>query len=208
MDSRRALLLAARACFLERGFAATSVDEIRRRANVSNGSLFHHFPSKSHLARALYLESLESFQEAISRALRDSESASDAIARMIGAHLDWITHEREAARVLVELRDATIIDGTPVDWAEVNARAFDELRELIARSVAAGETIDIPFGVWMALVFAPVLELTRRWVSKPKITIAPAVRDALIRAAQRAIEPPNAKSKKSHPKGKETRHDR
>ncbi len=38
---------------LDKGFAATSVDEVIAASNSSKGAFFHHFPSKSDLGRAL-----------------------------------------------------------------------------------------------------------------------------------------------------------
>jgi TetR/AcrR family transcriptional regulator, transcriptional repressor for nem operon len=38
---------------LERGFSATSIDEVIAAAGTTKGGFFHHFPSKAELARAL-----------------------------------------------------------------------------------------------------------------------------------------------------------
>jgi AcrR family transcriptional regulator len=51
--TRRALVGAARDLFGEQGFAATSVDEIARRAGVTKGALYHHFRDKDDLFRAV-----------------------------------------------------------------------------------------------------------------------------------------------------------
>ncbi len=42
-DARRRLLDAARDLFREKGFTATSVDDLCRRAEVTKGAFFHHF---------------------------------------------------------------------------------------------------------------------------------------------------------------------
>jgi AcrR family transcriptional regulator len=52
-ETRVRILDAARAEVLERGFAATSVDDIQRAAGISRGTFFYHFPKKDDLARAL-----------------------------------------------------------------------------------------------------------------------------------------------------------
>jgi AcrR family transcriptional regulator len=43
------ILAAALELYAERGSDAATMDEIRRRAGVSNGSLFHHFPDRATL---------------------------------------------------------------------------------------------------------------------------------------------------------------
>lgn len=128
MDARAALLAAARAKLAAQSFAATSMDEIRRAAEVSNGSLFHHFPTKNHLARALYLEALQDYQAAQTTVLAKARSARAGVEGMIAAHIDWVLGDRVAARILVELRDLTAVEGDDVDWKKVNQAAFETLR--------------------------------------------------------------------------------
>jgi len=52
--TRGRLISAARCLFAERGFAATSTEEILGEAGVSRGALYHHFPSKTDLFRATF----------------------------------------------------------------------------------------------------------------------------------------------------------
>jgi TetR/AcrR family transcriptional repressor of nem operon len=52
-DARTRLLEAARDMILAKGFAATSVDDICRKAAVTKGSFFHHFRSKEDLGAAV-----------------------------------------------------------------------------------------------------------------------------------------------------------
>jgi len=51
--TRRRIMDAAEALILEKGFAATSVDRILERAQVTKGSFFYHFETKLSLAEAL-----------------------------------------------------------------------------------------------------------------------------------------------------------
>jgi AcrR family transcriptional regulator len=52
--TRGRLIATARRLFAERGFAATSTEEILGEAGVSRGALYHHFPSKTDLFRATF----------------------------------------------------------------------------------------------------------------------------------------------------------
>ena|SRR5947208_16720208 len=62
-DRRRAIMNAALPLFTEKGLAGTAVEDIRTRAKASIGSIYHHFGSKEGVARALYAEAIESYQE-------------------------------------------------------------------------------------------------------------------------------------------------
>ena len=52
--TRGRLIATARRLFAERGFAATSTEEILKEAAVSRGALYHHFPSKTDLFQATF----------------------------------------------------------------------------------------------------------------------------------------------------------
>ncbi len=52
-EVRDELLKAARHLMLEKGYAATSVNEICQRVGVTKGAFFHYFPSKEALGRAV-----------------------------------------------------------------------------------------------------------------------------------------------------------
>jgi AcrR family transcriptional regulator len=56
--TRTALVAAARRLFTERGYAATSTNEIVEQAGVTRGALYHHFSTKDELFRAVF-EQLE-----------------------------------------------------------------------------------------------------------------------------------------------------
>ncbi|MEZ4237081.1 MAG: TetR/AcrR family transcriptional regulator [Myxococcota bacterium] len=183
-DPRTALLDAARARFVEQGVARASLAEIRAAAGVSNGSLFHWFPTKAHLARGVYLEALGAFQAAVLAALADDPPARRGVEALVRAHAAWVAAHPDRARVLAELRADTTVEGEPVDWAAANAEAFGALRAWLAPHVADGTVQDLPLGLFLALAFGPALQLTRAWTRR-----APTDRtvDVLARAAWRAV---------------------
>lgn len=76
-ETRRVLLEAASAVFVQRGFAEASVAEVVERASSSVGSLYHHFGGKTELFLALW-EDHETSQEqraitAVAKARADGE---------------------------------------------------------------------------------------------------------------------------------------
>jgi len=78
-DVRRAQLFAAAfAVCAEKGYHATTVDEIAQRAGLSKGALYHHFKTKQDLFVALLEESMDDVTDQIDHAQPDG-SASDAL---------------------------------------------------------------------------------------------------------------------------------
>ena len=56
---------AARACFAEHGFAATTVEAIAGRAAVSNGLLYKHFQGKEHLFQVVVADIIRDWVRAL-----------------------------------------------------------------------------------------------------------------------------------------------
>jgi AcrR family transcriptional regulator len=52
-DTRRRILDAPLACFLEEGYEQTTIARIRESSDTSDGARFHHIPSKEAIADAL-----------------------------------------------------------------------------------------------------------------------------------------------------------
>ena len=76
-DSRPAELLeAALNCFIERGYAATRLDDVATRAGVSKGTLYLYYPSKEDLFKAVVRRSLVPLIDEFRRDLEGSHAPS------------------------------------------------------------------------------------------------------------------------------------
>lgn len=189
VPTRLRLLEAAAQVFLAQGFAATSMDQVRQAAGVSNGSLYHHFPTKAALADALYAHTLRDFHAVIAQPISGRASAQSGVKGMLRAYLAWVQANPAGARLLHELkRDGDLAAGAG-EWAEANAQGFEQLRGWVQQKTQAGELRAMPFPVWMALVFSPAIALTRHWARQPEPAIPAPVRSALEHAAWMAVAP-------------------
>lgn len=187
-SARQALIDAARELFLAQGFDATSLEQVRRRVGVSNGSLYHHFPTKNHLARALYEATLAGYHSALLKAIGDAVPAREGVRALVRAHIGWVVRQPGHARVLHELRRTTAIAGAEPDWGALNAEAFATLRRWVEAQQRGGHMRAMPFAVWIALVFAPVLQLSPRW-AQHGTPVPPKLRALLADAAWAAVAP-------------------
>jgi AcrR family transcriptional regulator len=187
--TRDKLLQAAAKVFLQHGFGAASMDLVRQEAGVSNGSLYHHFPTKAQLADALYAHTLRGFHAAQMAPISGRASAQNGVKGMIRSYIDWVVGHPDSARLLHQLRRSGGLAGGPGEWEQANAEAFGTLRAWVEKQTAAGEMRPLPIAVWMAVVFAPAMSLTPHWVSQPQPAVAPKVRAALEHAAWLAVAP-------------------
>src|SRR5207237_4582021 len=88
-EATRSLLIdVARKNFTEHGYAATSIDDIIQEAGVARGALYHHFPGKEALFRAVY-ETVEG--EVVARVMEAAASKAspwDAVRAGLSTFLD------------------------------------------------------------------------------------------------------------------------
>ena len=82
LDRRRVILDAARSCFLQFGFAKTSLDDIAKRANLSRPLLYRTFKNKEDIYGAVYDDLYVSRYPHASRALAGRSSKRDKLQRV------------------------------------------------------------------------------------------------------------------------------
>ena len=181
------ILDAARALFAEHGFDATSMDLVRRAAGVSNGSLFHHFPTKESLLAGLYLRTLAEYHASIARVLRRKQSASSTVSAIVRTHLRWVAANEEKARLLHEARWSEAVASAKDDLTALNRAMFAELRAWTEREHAALRAVET--SLLVAIVLGPAMEFTRAWLRDPDPArmrrAAPVLADAAWQAIRR-----------------------
>jgi AcrR family transcriptional regulator len=187
--ARERLLQAATDLFVAQGVGAVSMDLVRQHAGVSNGSLYHHFPTRQQLIGALYAEVLVDYQRTLLARLQQARDAETGVKALVGAHIDWVLAAPGKARLLHELRRGDALPAGDAPWAAPNADAFAALARWTAAHVATGALRALPLRVWNALVFAPVLSLTPHWLAGDPPQVDALVREALAEGAWRAVSP-------------------
>lgn len=165
------------------------MDRVRQAAGVSNGSLYHHFPTRAHLAAALYLETLRDFHAALLKPLAADPDAESGMRGLLRAYIKWVLAQPDRARLLHRLRRNGELAGMDGVWSGPNEAAYAALGAWIERRMAEGTMRRLPFAVWMALVFSPVYALTPQWVAQARPAVPAEVRATLEDAAWRVVAP-------------------
>lgn len=125
-DARQKLLTAALALIRERGYAASSVDELCARAGVTKGAFFHHFKSKDALGVAAAQHWSEVTGEFFAAA--PYHALQDPLQRLLG-YVDF-----RKAILRGELPEFTCLVGTLVQ--EIYGTS-PEIREACADSIVS-----------------------------------------------------------------------
>ncbi len=82
--TRAHILATAATCFAQQGYDGTGVAEICRRAGVTKGAFYHHFPSKQALFLALFDQWLQGMDAQIASVREEAGTTPEAFRRMAG----------------------------------------------------------------------------------------------------------------------------
>jgi AcrR family transcriptional regulator len=163
---RDAILQAALECFTERGFAGTTVEDIRQRSGASVGSIYHHFGGKEGLAAELYVEGLRTYQEGFLQALDGHPDDPEAgIRALVRHHLRWVEGSPRLAQFLMNRRETELLRATQARVRELNRGFFPRVTAWVERHVQAGALRPLPTDLWEPVLLGPCQEFSRLWLS-------------------------------------------
>lgn len=124
---REALIEAALVMVRENGVESVSVREVAKRAGVSSGAPFRHFPSRGALMTAVAEQAMGRFRDEIVRALYEVSSAEplDRFRALGTAYMRWVMNNPEHFQVI---SNRGLID---FDSSEPLRRDNGEIRSLM-----------------------------------------------------------------------------
>ena len=140
-DRPQEITEAALAAFAEKGYAATRVDDVAKRAGVSKGLLYLYFKTKEELFKAVIRSFVVPRIEALTDIIDSSELSSEEFLR--GPFLDFAkTLPGSPISILVRLMIAEgpkHPDLLQFYWDNVVSRGLAALTEILERGVQQGE---------------------------------------------------------------------
>jgi AcrR family transcriptional regulator len=137
-QTRTALVTAARELFAEKGFVATTRDEIAARAGVTRGALYHHFDSKTAVAAAVVAELEAELVARVISAAADGAGVREQLHRGCRAYMDACA-DPTVARILV---DAPAVLGVAACRALDAETCLPLLEDAFARAKTEG--LEVP----------------------------------------------------------------
>ena len=157
-----ALLDSAAACFLEWGYAATSLDAVAKRARVTKGAIYHHFASKKDLFMAVLERQEENQARTINQAATAAADPWSAIVAAFDAFLETLSDPVYQRLCWVEGPAAL---GFEEWWACGERFEIPVIRSQLERAAEAGvlliEDLDMLAHVLFGAVTAGVLAMAR-----------------------------------------------
>lgn len=134
---RQEILREALAAFRERGYHATTLEEIAGRLGITKAALYHYFSDKEEILYTCHRGSLEELEAILERAREMDAPASERLHYLIREHVRVMTDSLAGSPLALE------VTALAPEHAERVIRARDRyergVRQLIAAGVALGE---------------------------------------------------------------------
>ena len=86
VEGRDAILTAAAAAFTERGYTATTIDDIADRLGATKGRVYHYYRSKADIFFDIHRYAMQRMLDVVSPLAAGRGTASDRMAAMVRAH--------------------------------------------------------------------------------------------------------------------------
>ena len=152
-DTRDRIEKAAIRLFVEKGVAETSVRDIARAVDISEGALYRHFVSKDELVWAVFERHYVAFAGRLDALAQAETTAHGKLAAMIRGFCQAHDEDPMLFRFLLFVQHgqlSRLAPGTPTP--------VDAVRMVVERGIASKEIPDQPPDVATAFVFGIVLQ--------------------------------------------------
>jgi TetR/AcrR family transcriptional regulator, fatty acid metabolism regulator protein len=129
---------AASRAFAEKGYETTSITEIARAADVSDGLIYKYFSNKRDLLERVLEDFYERVIEDLGAKVADGNSFSEQLYILISVHLSTFVAERNLCRLFIsEVRTASDYRGSAIQ--QLNRRYTSILIKMVDDAVTSGE---------------------------------------------------------------------
>ena len=152
-DTRHRLERAAIRLFVEKGVTETSVRDIAKAVEITEGALYRHFPSKEELVWRVFEHHYVSFAHRLHGLAAEATSAHDKLRQMIRGFCDAHDEDPLLFRFLLFVQHGQLPKLAPGTLTPV-----DVMRAVLDAAMTAGEIPKQHPGLATALIFGVVLE--------------------------------------------------
>lgn len=169
--TRERILEVAEASLGERGYEGTRLHQIAHAVGIQKASLFHYFPSKEHLYRAVLNEGFGYTEQTIRRVLETEDAPLDKIRALLTAYVKMVAEHPQRTKILLR---QSLGDGPPGFEAADAERLLQLVTGFVsdaqrARIFAPIDPLALVLGVvgMVAFFFTSGPVLAPNWLSDP-----------------------------------------
>jgi len=135
LSTREQILQAATRLFAERGYDATSLNEIADAVGIRRPSLLHHFPSKDALYSEVWIRAVADFAERVEVAVAGNREGWRQVDHVLGAAFDFFAENPDFVRLV---RHEALSESRSVDLGAAMRPYFQRACAFFEREMDAG----------------------------------------------------------------------
>ena len=158
-ERREQLLDIGRSLFAQKGFDATSVEEIAQKAGVSKPVVYEHFGGKEGLYAVVVDREMRALLDAITGALTSQGHPRELLERAAFALLDYVESSTDGFRILV--RDSPVAQSTGT-FASLISDAASQVEHIMVNQFKE-RGFDPKFAPMYAQMLVGMVALTGQW---------------------------------------------
>ena len=179
-STKQRILGIARELFARQGYTGTSIADIARELGTSTAALYHHFPSKADILRALIAEPLTAY----TRLLGSLQERQPSAGELLGALIDLAADSRELAAVID--RDPAVLEMITEQLPE-SAQMNERLIEALTGPGAARAAVIRAHAAFGVVKNATIAAMSTGPRPESDAKLDPADRAEILDAALRAL---------------------
>lgn len=163
--------------FIERGYDATSMEDLARATGRTKSSIYHHVPGKEHLLRLAVARAVDALFAVLDEPAASTGPAVDRLEHVVRRSAQVLSDQLPYVTLLLRVRGNTDAER----WALTRRRAFDRrLADLVQAAIDEGDVrADLDPRIVTRLLFGMVNSL-HEWLRPGD---ARRVEDALVALA-------------------------
>lgn len=175
---RQEILSVAERLFWQKGFHASSMDDVADAIGLTKPAIYHYFRSKADILVELRQSIMDSMIELSEGVLEADGSPATKLRRILVAHCEMVLRRRKANKIYHE-EQGTIADEQTRAMRRRESGYEDVLRGLYGEGVAAGELRDVDAGIAIATILGAI-NWSYRWFRPQGSLKAPQMAEVIV----------------------------
>jgi AcrR family transcriptional regulator len=159
--TRDRIIASARELFFSKGLDDTSIADICRHSGVSNGSLFHHFPTKEAIALEIFLAARRHYWEHVLAAMEAESNVPDAAEASVRAAFDFQKRFSDEYYFMLDTAGTSGVLKQTTALKDLNAAFVERAMRWAAPYMMKGELPALSIHTFGALIFG-----LAQWVAR------------------------------------------
>src|SRR5216684_6204154 len=137
------IIRVATQCFSERGYQATTIEEIAAHVDISRVTFYTYFENKEALLQTIFDRSLRAYQEGLATSLAAPLLRREKLRRIVAHQVASFTADQPAIRIFIS-EEKTLPPRIARRVRGVYSKIDRLLEQETGKGIAAGELIDVP----------------------------------------------------------------